>query len=163
MPSDTFPQTPAESDPLPRPGPKGIHDLGHPDYYFNRELTWLQFNERVHAEVLRKLRHPLKIVQAAERGLGNSQCQVRTRNRGNDRATDAGVVFMDKYTRYVSPNPKGTIHAHDVNLKPQVRVVEVLVDDEPSGQSAKVHQSVALRASYIPLADVDLTKVEWIT
>ncbi len=47
MPSDTPPRTPAESDSLPKPGPEGIHDLGHPDYYLNRELTWLNFNFRV--------------------------------------------------------------------------------------------------------------------
>ena len=47
MPPDAFPRTPAESDSIPKPGPEGVHDLAHPDYYFNRELTWLNFNFRV--------------------------------------------------------------------------------------------------------------------
>ena len=37
--------TPA--DPTPIPDPPDRHDLGRPEYYLNRELTWLNFNFRV--------------------------------------------------------------------------------------------------------------------
>jgi polyphosphate kinase len=33
--------------PTPVPSPDGEHDLTSPDYYLNRELTWLTFNNRV--------------------------------------------------------------------------------------------------------------------
>ena len=35
------------SDPTPIPDPTDGHDLGRPEYYLNRELTWLNFNFRV--------------------------------------------------------------------------------------------------------------------
>ncbi|MYK67763.1 MAG: polyphosphate kinase 1 [Gemmatimonadetes bacterium] len=35
------------SDPTPVPGASDQHDLGRPEYYLNRELTWLNFNFRV--------------------------------------------------------------------------------------------------------------------
>ena len=38
-------RTPA--DPTPIPTPADHHDLNRPEYYFNRELTWLNFNFRV--------------------------------------------------------------------------------------------------------------------
>ncbi len=47
MPADGCPRTPAESDAAPKPGAEGHSDLTHPDYYLNRELTWLNFNFRV--------------------------------------------------------------------------------------------------------------------
>ncbi len=34
-------------DPTPVPRAAGRHDLGRPEYYLNRELTWLNFNFRV--------------------------------------------------------------------------------------------------------------------
>ena len=34
-------------DPTPVPEAAGQHDLGRPEYYLNRELTWLNFNFRV--------------------------------------------------------------------------------------------------------------------
>lgn len=34
-------------DPTPIPDPTDGHDLGRPEYYLNRELTWLNFNFRV--------------------------------------------------------------------------------------------------------------------
>ena len=34
-------------DPTPVPAPADGHDLDRPDYYLNRELTWLNFNFRV--------------------------------------------------------------------------------------------------------------------
>ena len=34
-------------DPTPVPSPAGDHDLDRPEYYLNRELTWLNFNFRV--------------------------------------------------------------------------------------------------------------------
>ena len=34
-------------DPTPVPSPAGEHDLDRPEYYLNRELTWLNFNFRV--------------------------------------------------------------------------------------------------------------------
>ncbi|MHC5049672.1 MAG: polyphosphate kinase 1, partial [Planctomycetota bacterium] len=41
------PATPPHSDPLPTPDADGEHDFSSPDYYLNRELTWLNFNFRV--------------------------------------------------------------------------------------------------------------------
>ena len=35
------------ADPTPVPSAAGEHDLGRPEYYLNRELTWLNFNFRV--------------------------------------------------------------------------------------------------------------------
>ena len=44
--SDEAPfRTPA--DPTPIPTPADRHDLSRPEYYFNRELSWLNFNFRV--------------------------------------------------------------------------------------------------------------------
>ncbi|MHC4817960.1 MAG: polyphosphate kinase, partial [Planctomycetota bacterium] len=40
-------RTPPHPDPVPAPGPDGAHDYQSPDYYLNRELTWLNFNFRV--------------------------------------------------------------------------------------------------------------------
>jgi polyphosphate kinase len=42
--------TPAADTPVPEPDDGGRHDLGRPEYYLNRELTWLNFNFRVLAE-----------------------------------------------------------------------------------------------------------------
>ena len=39
--------TPSDRVPVPEPGPDGVHDLEQPEYYLNRELTWLNFNFRV--------------------------------------------------------------------------------------------------------------------
>ena len=38
-------RTPADPTPVPKVGDQ--HDLGRPEYYLNRELTWLNFNFRV--------------------------------------------------------------------------------------------------------------------
>ena len=53
-PHDAAPDTPGASarfrtpaDPTPIPGPADPHDLSRPEYYLNRELTWLNFNFRV--------------------------------------------------------------------------------------------------------------------
>lgn len=32
---------------MPVPAPDGAHDLSRPEYFLNRELTWLNFNFRV--------------------------------------------------------------------------------------------------------------------
>ena len=40
-------RTPADPAPIPRCDPDGVHDLDRPEYYLNRELTWLNFNFRV--------------------------------------------------------------------------------------------------------------------
>ena len=45
-------------DPTPIPEPADEHDLGRPEYYLNRELTWLNFNFRVLHEA-RDRRTPL--------------------------------------------------------------------------------------------------------
>jgi polyphosphate kinase len=42
--------TPSDPSPMPEPDADGRHDLGNPEYYLNRELTWLNFNFRVLAE-----------------------------------------------------------------------------------------------------------------
>jgi len=39
--------TPAHRDPLPEPDESGAYDLEGPEYFLNRELTWLNFNFRV--------------------------------------------------------------------------------------------------------------------
>ena len=39
--------TPPDPTPLPLPGEDGTYDLGAPECYLNRELTWLNFNFRV--------------------------------------------------------------------------------------------------------------------
>jgi polyphosphate kinase len=44
---EAAPRTPPHPDPVPTPGPDGTHDFSSPDYYLNRELTWLNFNFRV--------------------------------------------------------------------------------------------------------------------
>jgi len=41
------PTTPCYCLELPEPEPDGTHDLGAPQYYLNRELTWLNFNFRI--------------------------------------------------------------------------------------------------------------------
>lgn len=53
-PHDAAPDTPGAppqfrtpADPTPLPAPAEGHDLGRPEYYLNRELTWLNFNFRV--------------------------------------------------------------------------------------------------------------------
>ncbi|MCK5439090.1 MAG: polyphosphate kinase 1, partial [Gemmatimonadetes bacterium] len=43
-------RTPSDSVPVPVVGPGVDHDLNLPEYYLNRELTWLNFNFRVLAE-----------------------------------------------------------------------------------------------------------------
>ena len=45
-------------DPTPIPNPPDAHDLARPEYYLNRELTWLNFNFRVLSEA-RDARTPL--------------------------------------------------------------------------------------------------------
>jgi polyphosphate kinase len=40
-------RTPPYPTPVPEPGPEGVHDLSKPEYFLNRELTWLNFNFRV--------------------------------------------------------------------------------------------------------------------
>jgi polyphosphate kinase len=44
--------SPADRVPVPEPGPDGTHDLSRPEYYLNRELTWLNFNIRVLREAM---------------------------------------------------------------------------------------------------------------
>ena len=39
--------SPGDEWPVPEPGPEGEWDLGRPELYLNRELTWLSFNFRV--------------------------------------------------------------------------------------------------------------------
>ena len=39
--------SPGDEWPVPEPGPEGEWDLGRPELYLNRELTWLGFNFRV--------------------------------------------------------------------------------------------------------------------
>jgi polyphosphate kinase len=39
--------TPPDSTPVPVPNPEGVYDLSRPEFYLNRELTWLNFNDRV--------------------------------------------------------------------------------------------------------------------
>ena len=41
------PETPPDPTPVPEPDAEGRHDLARPEYYLNRELTWLNFNFRV--------------------------------------------------------------------------------------------------------------------
>ena len=41
------PRTPSDTTPIPVPDEAGRHDLEHPSYFLNRELTWLWFNYRV--------------------------------------------------------------------------------------------------------------------
>ena len=41
------PRTPSDATPIPLPDEAGRHDLEHPSYFLNRELTWLRFNYRV--------------------------------------------------------------------------------------------------------------------
>ncbi|MHC4923861.1 MAG: polyphosphate kinase 1 [Planctomycetota bacterium] len=43
----TAPVTPRDRVPIPEPESDGSHDLSRPDYFLNRELTWLNFNFRV--------------------------------------------------------------------------------------------------------------------
>ena len=40
-------RTPPDRVPVPRPDVEGKHDLDRPEYYLNRELTWLNFTFRV--------------------------------------------------------------------------------------------------------------------
>jgi polyphosphate kinase len=40
-------RTPADPVAVPSAGKNGAHDLGRPEYYLNRELTWLNFTFRV--------------------------------------------------------------------------------------------------------------------
>ena len=41
------PTTPAQAPLVPTPDAEGRHDLERPEYFLNRELTWLNFNFRV--------------------------------------------------------------------------------------------------------------------
>ncbi|MFH0946936.1 MAG: polyphosphate kinase 1 [Planctomycetota bacterium] len=47
LPADGAPATPASGRPIPEFSPEEGPDYKHPDYYLNRELTWLNFNFRV--------------------------------------------------------------------------------------------------------------------
>ena len=44
--------TPATGAAVPVAGPDGVHDISRPEYYLNREFTWLNFNVRVLNEVM---------------------------------------------------------------------------------------------------------------
>ncbi|MHC5010136.1 MAG: polyphosphate kinase 1 [Planctomycetota bacterium] len=45
--SEAVSRTPADPTPLPKPDAEGKHDLRAPEYFLNRELTWMNFNFRV--------------------------------------------------------------------------------------------------------------------
>lgn len=77
-----------------------------------------------------------------------------------EQAERAGVKFKD--TSHIKGNPDGTIHIHEINLKPQQRIVEVLVKETPVAIKPLVHRSVLLRKNYKPSAKVNLIKVAFV-